>query len=177
MSKHQQALIIVDLQNGVFHAQHPPFQAKQLLENINQLIAYARSKQIPIFAIRHVGLAGTPLATDSPMTQLIPELHIDLSTDIILEKARPNCFFQTDLEQQLKALNIEEIIICGLKTEFCIDTTCRVANDLGFKATLISDAHSTIDSTILSAENIIQHHNTTLNHAFVSLKTCVEFTI
>ncbi len=67
------------------------------------------------------------------------------------KKTRPNCFFQTDLEQRLKSLNIQELIVCGLKTEFCIDSTCRAAKDLGFKVQLISDAHSTVDSAVLNA--------------------------
>lgn len=171
----KQALLVIDLQNGLFHAQHPPFQADQLLKNVNQLIEYARVKHIPIFAIRHVGLAGTGLEPNSPMTQLIAELNIDPNTDYILEKTRPNCFFQTDLAQQLESLNVEEVIICGLKTEFCIDSTSRAAKDLNYKVTLISDAHSTIDSKILNADRIIQHHNSTLNQAFVALKTSAEF--
>ncbi len=89
----KQALLVIDLQNGLFHAQHPPFQADQLLKNINQLIEYARVKHIPIFAIRHVGLAGTGLAPNSPMTQLIAELNIDPNTDYILEKNTAKLLF------------------------------------------------------------------------------------
>ncbi|MBO3656055.1 cysteine hydrolase family protein [Acinetobacter bereziniae] len=173
--KNKQALIVVDMQNGLFHAPQPPFEAHRLLQNINQLIAYAHLKHIPVFAIRHVGGADTAMAPHSPMTQLIAELNIDHDVDQVLEKTRPNCFFQTDLEQRLKSLNIQELIVCGLKTEFCIDSTCRAAKDLGFKVQLISDAHSTVDSAVLNAQLIIQHHHQTLSQAFAQLKTCAEF--
>ncbi|MCX5469765.1 cysteine hydrolase family protein [Acinetobacter nematophilus] len=173
--QNNQALIVVDMQNGLFHASQPPFEAGQLLQNINQLIDYAHLKQIPVFAIRHVGSDHTALASTSLLTQLIAELNIDHDLDHVLEKTRPNCFFQTDLEQQLKSLNIQEVIVCGLKTEFCIDSTCRAAKDLGLNVLLISDAHSTVDSAVLPAQKIIQHHAQTLNQAFVQLKTCAEF--
>lgn len=173
--QNKQALIVVDMQNGLFHAPQPPFEAHQLLQNINQLIEYAHLKDISVFAIRHVGGADTAMAPHSLITQLITELNIDHDVDQVLEKTRPNCFFQTDLEQRLKSLNIQELIVCGLKTEFCIDSTCRAGKDLGFKVQLISDAHSTVDSAVLNAQLIIQHHHQTLSQAFAQLKTCAEF--
>lgn len=175
--QNKQALIVLYMQNGWFHAPQPPFEAHQLLQKINQLIDYAHLKQIPVFAIRHVGSDHTPLASTSPLTQFIAELNIDHDLNQVLEKTCPNCFFQTDLEQRLKSLNIQELIVCGLKTEFCIDSTCRAAKDLGFKVQLISDAHSTVDSAVLTAQRIIQHHHHTLSQAFVQLKTCAEFCI
>lgn len=58
-------------------------------------------------------------------------------------------------------------MIVGMKTQYCIDTTCRVAVELGFSVLLPEDAHTCMDTPALSAASIIEHHNATLAGAFV----------
>ena len=57
----------------------------------------------------------------------------------------------------------------GLQTEFCVDTTCRRGSLLGYKIQLVKDGHGTWNSDILSAQQIIDHHNTELGGMFVEL--------
>jgi len=56
------------------------------------------------------------------------------------------------------------LIICGLQTDFCVDTTVRRAFTLGYHVTLVADAHSTLDNGVLTAAQIIAHHNATLGN-------------
>lgn len=168
-SENYQALLIIDMQNGLFHGSQLPFNKGQVLENINTLIAKARASNTPIIAVRHVGPTGSPISPESPLSQLIPELHIDLTTDIILEKTRPSCFYKTELSNILARLNIQTLIIAGMKTDFCIDTTCRIACEYDLKAILVADAHTTFDNDTLNAKNIIDHHNLTMNNAFAKV--------
>ena len=56
-------------------------------------------------------------------------------------------------------LGIHQLIICGIQTEQCVDTTCRGASDLGYSIILVEDGHSTFDSPVLKAADIIKHHN------------------
>jgi isochorismate hydrolase len=56
---------------------------------------------------------------------------------------------------------VSRLVICGLQTEFCVDTTVRQALPLGDSVTLVADAHSTSDGA-LRAEQVIAHHNRTL---------------
>jgi len=58
-----------------------------------------------------------------------------------------------------------------LQTEYCIDTTCPRAFTLGYEVTLVKDAHSTWDSSLLKANRIIEHHNNVLGGWFVTLKS------
>jgi nicotinamidase-related amidase len=168
------ALIVVDMQNGLFKQTVPPFNDQNVLNNINFLIEKADINHTPIIYIRHVGLALTPLSPESQLTQLISELKIG-NHHRILEKQHPNCFKETNLHKILLELQIKELVIVGMKTEYCIDTTVRAAADLGFDISLISDAHTTFDSDLLSAQQIIMHHNSTLNGAFAKLSTSAEF--
>ena len=68
----------------------------------------------------------------------------------------------TDLQGILQARGVTELAICGLQSEFCVDTTTRRALALGYPVTLVSDAHSTMNNSTLSAAQITAHHNETL---------------
>lgn len=172
----KRALLIIDMQNGLFHAANKPFQAREVLSHINQLIDKARQANAPVFAIRHTGPIGSPIEPGSPLTQLIPELNIDISKDRLLDKTRPNCFIGTALAAKLRQEGIDELVITGMKTEFCIDTTCRAAAELGFNPILISDAHTTVNNSTLAAETIIAHHNQILAGVFVKLISSADCT-
>lgn len=171
----QKALLIIDMQQGLFHGPHTPFAASTLLSNINHLIALARNAGAPIFCARHTGPDGSPFAESSPLTRLVPELNVDTDSDVVFIKKYPNCFRETELLAALKQAGIEELVIVGMKTEFCVDTTCRAAADLGFRVMLIEDGHSSVDNGKLSAEQIIAHHNQTLAGPFVKLAASAAY--
>ena len=165
----RRALLIVDMQEGLFNGPEKPYERERVLANIKQLIAKARQAQAPIFAVRHTGPAGSPIEPGSPLTQLLPDMDLDSNADTIFDKTRPNAFAGTGLADWLRQAEIDEAVIAGMKTQYCIDTTCRAAADLGFRPVLISDAHTCMDTPVLSAKTIIDHHNTTLSGAFVRL--------
>ncbi|OLF54704.1 cysteine hydrolase family protein [Pseudomonas chlororaphis] len=159
------ALLIIDMQVGLFHGPEQPFEAQRVLDNINQLIQRARQAGAPVIAVRHTGPQGSPIAAGSAPWQLVPELRLDRD-DRRLDKTRPNCFAGTELAEHLRAQGIDGLVIVGMKTQYCIDATCRAAMDLGFAAVLAEDAHTCMDTPLLPARAIIDHHNATLNGAF-----------
>ncbi|WP_077927021.1 cysteine hydrolase family protein [Wohlfahrtiimonas populi] len=171
----KQALLIIDMQNGLFHSNQTPYLKETILTNIQTTMNKARTQNIPIIFFRHVGPEGSPIAPDSALTQIIPELEINRDKDIVLEKTKPSCFYQTRLLDVLAELNVTELVITGMKTDFCIDTTCRVAFEKGIQTTLIADAHTTVDGNGLTAESIIQHHNHVLGAAFSQVVTTDDF--
>jgi len=142
-----------------------------VLANIQQLIRQARQQHVPIYAVRHTGPAGSPIAPGAPLAALLPELAIDTARDIVFDKTRPSCFAGTRLAEWLHAAGIGEIVIAGMKTQYCVDTACRAAADLGFRAVLVADAHTCMDTPALPAERIIAHHNATLGGPFAMLTT------
>ena len=168
------ALLIIDMQTGLYDGPEKPYERERLLDNINQLIERARNANAPIFVAQHTGPAGSPIAAGSPFWQVWHGLNVDESRDHLFNKSRPSCFLGTDLEQQLKAAQVNELVIVGMKTQFCIDTTCRVAVELGFSIVLPEDGHSCMDTPALKAEAIIEHHNATLAGAFVKRTSAVE---
>ncbi|VVO48336.1 cysteine hydrolase family protein [Pseudomonas fluorescens] len=170
------ALLIIDMQVGLFHGPEKPHKGEPVLANIQHLIKKARQQNVPIYAVRHTGSQGSPVAAGSPFWQLLPALELDADTDIIFNKSRPNAFLGTKLAQQLNSRKIEDLYLVGMKTQFCIDATCRAAADLGFKPVVVADAHTCMDTPVLPAQAIIEHHNATLGVGFARLIDSADVT-
>ncbi|GAM14710.1 cysteine hydrolase family protein [Mesobacillus selenatarsenatis] len=155
------ALVIIDVQNGMFLEGEEVFNGKELLQGIKGLIKQARLANIPIVYIQHNESAGYPLENGTYGWEIHSEISPD-EGDIIIQKTTPDSFLKTSLDQELKEKGIEHLYLAGIQTEVCVDTTCRSAFSKGYKVTLVSDLHSTWDGNELTAQQIIKHHNGTL---------------
>ena len=69
----------------------------------------------------------------------------------MVEKAARDCFYDTALEQTLRKLNVDELVITGLQTEYCMDTACRTALSREFDVTLVANSQSTGVSDMTAA--------------------------
>ena len=78
------------------------------------------------------------------------------------------------MDEELHKREITRLVIAGLATPMCIDTTVRSAVSHGYNVILIQDAHSTLDSEVLKASQIVAHHNDVLQW-FSELKKVREF--
>jgi nicotinamidase-related amidase len=154
-------LLIIDVQAGVFNETDPVFQGEILLTKIQNLIVKARSKGAPIFYIQHNARRGKPLEPGKPGWSIHPSIA-PRSEDTIIEKKTPDSFFETTLQQELDKKGIQKLIITGIQSELCVDTTCRRAFSLGYQVILVKDAHSTWNTKDLTASQIINHHNDVL---------------
>ena len=95
----------------------------------------------------------------------------------MIEKRHSSAFHETDLHAQLSRLGIDHLVIAGLQTEYCVDSACRTAVALGYRVTLVKDGHTTYDTPVLSAAQIIMHHNHTLDGSLVDLAASDSTTI
>ncbi|MCX5542781.1 isochorismatase family protein [Paraburkholderia sp. CNPSo 3076] len=68
LARERRALLIIDMQEGLFNGPNSPFEGQRVLANIKQLIAEARKARAPVFAARHVGPPGSPIEPGSPLT-------------------------------------------------------------------------------------------------------------
>ncbi|GIP31765.1 cysteine hydrolase family protein [Paenibacillus sp. J2TS4] len=157
----KKALIIIDVQLEMFNESNPVFQGDLLLEKINNLISRARGLEMPIIYIQHSERPGTPLEKGKPGWVIHPSVKPE-ANDTVIEKTTPDSFYNTRLKEELDLRGITELIMTGIQSEVCVDTTCRRAFSQGYKVTLVSDAHSTWNTNHLSAEQIINHHNNVL---------------
>lgn len=160
--KAKSALLLVDVQNVMFTS--PKFllhKKSETLANIKQLVQVAQRSATPIVYVQHDGGEGSALVRGSESWQIHPEIR-PRKVDFIVEKTAPDAFLNTDLKATLEQLAITHLYIAGMQTEICVDTSCRSAKSHGYENMLVSDAHSTFDNEVLSAEQTIQHHNQVL---------------
>ncbi len=168
------ALLLVDLQVGNFNDEEPQIhRGAELLERAGQLLAWAREEALPVIFVLNDGGEGSIDEVGSPGFEVHPSLE-PLGGEALIIKTTPDSFLDTGLQRTLEELDITDLIIAGLQTEYCIDTTCRSAWQLAYDVILVSDAHSTWDGEVLSAEQIIAHHNSILGGWFVDLATTDE---
>lgn len=154
------AVIVTDVQSKIFETEPRPFEANEVMKRINHVTAQARLAGIPVFFIQHE-VPGY-MDFNSAGWQLQKDLVIE-DSDIRVRKTTGDSFLRTNLEEKLKSLQIDNLIICGYASEFCIDNTVRRAVGIGYTVQLVSDAHTTHEKTHLSAIKIREHHNVTLS--------------
>jgi len=157
------ALIIIDMQNGMFteelHTQM--HEGIALLENTSHLINAARKSGLAIIYIQHCAYPGQALIKGTEAW----EIHQNIAPvegDIIIEKIESSAFRGTELADILQEKNIDNLITCGMQSEHCVANTSLSALELGFTVNVASDCHSTFPSPQLTAKDIVEQQNSKL---------------
>lgn len=154
------ALLVIDVQRGLFDREPRPFEASEVIQRINQLAQSARAMAAPVVFVQHER-QGSPLEYQSENWRLAAEL-VSESDDLFVRKTTPDSFLHTNLHELLQANAVEHLVISGYACEFCVDTTTRRAAALGYSVTLVSDGHTTHDKPHATAASIRAHENATL---------------
>jgi nicotinamidase-related amidase len=156
------ALLVIDVQQGLCEGENAAFESPQVIARINQISAKARATGAVVIFIQHESTAGY-LEFATPAWQLAQGLRVEPG-DLRLRKTTPDSFLRTELQQILQQHAVADLVICGMHTEFCVDTTTRRALALGYPVVLVADAHTSEGNAHLSAAQVIQHHNDTLTN-------------
>lgn len=168
------ALMIIDVQLGMFDERFPVFQGESLLNTIQGLIQKARKAQVPVIYIQHDGSSEEdPIHPSLPGWQIHPAIQPQPG-DTVIRKRHPDSFQDTPLQSHLESLGIHNLVVAGIQTEYCVDTSTRRAYSLGYQVTLVEDAHSTWDTETIKAPQIIAHHNQVLGGWFARLSPAAE---
>ena len=154
-------LLVIDVQVGIIETLRA-YRGQDVLEQINKLLSKARASSVPIIYIQHDGEKGHPLEVGTGGWEIHPDIK-PREDDLIIRKRASDSFFETTLQRELEARGIKHLIVTGCMTEYCVDTTSRRAVSLGYDVTLVSDAHTTVDNKLLTAAQIIAHHNALLD--------------
>jgi nicotinamidase-related amidase len=154
-------LVIIDVQVGLVRLMPPEVQDR-VLSRITVLLRKARSSGIPVLFVQHDGPKGHPIEAESADWAIHPSI-LPLAGEAVIRKKASDSFHETRLADELRTREINHLIIAGGMTEYCIDTTCRRAVTLGYDVTLAADAHLTRDTAVLTAGQIIAHHNLVLD--------------
>ncbi|GAA0339974.1 cysteine hydrolase family protein [Bacillus carboniphilus] len=156
-----QALLVIDAQQDLVDGtleENSVFNKENLLSTINRVVNMAIESDVLIVFVRDLDVAqgrGNGFQIHSSIT-VPPTAHI-------IDKQSTNAFYGTSLLELLQKQVVEHVVIMGCKTEHCIDSAVRAATTHGLDVTLVGDGHSTTDTKILSAEQVINHHNAILH--------------
>lgn len=151
-SRTDTALLVIDAQES-FRQRPDDWAATanpQVLANIARLVAHSRSVGDVIVWVTHAE-PGTGGVFDPALgfVRVVSELE-PVDGEIQVTKTSINAFTTTDLRQQLIEHGVRRVVICGIRTEQCCETTARLASDLGFEVDFVTDATTT--SGIASGE-------------------------
>ena len=137
------ALLIVDVQRALID--NHPFHEAELLRNIERLLATARKNHIEVIYVRHDGGVGDEL---EPHTEgwKIARPVTPQAAEKIFDKKFNSAFKGTGLREYLSEKHIGTVVLMGMQTEYCIDTTCKVAFEYGFSVLIPEGTTATYDN-------------------------------
>lgn len=174
------ALLLIDIQNDYF-----PGGAMELTgsteaaANATQLLAAFRRKRLPVIHIQHISIR-------SGATFFLPDtdgvgIHTRVApveNETLFQKHFPNAFRETPLLDHLRQNGITRLVIAGMMTHLCVDTTVRAACDLGFQCIVAHDACATrplsFSGKTIPAEQVQAAFMASLNVSFATLQSTVE---
>ena len=154
------ALILVDIQRDYFPGGRMELvKIQEACANAKALLSLFRERHWPTFHIQHIAASSKApfFRPDTPGIEFHDSIA-PLPDENAIQKHYPNSFRETVLEEELKKLAIDRVVICGAMSHMCIDATTRAASDLGFGCTVVHDACATRDlefgGKIIPAEEV-----------------------
>lgn len=170
--KGKTGILIIDLQEFFRGIAFP------ILEKIKSLLALAREKNIPLIFTQHGHESGEPqgmlgrwwselIIKGTPESHLLPELEVRPS-EIVIEKNRYSAFCGTKLAERLRESHLDSIIIGGVMTNLCCETTARDAFVQDFRVFFLADGTATASEEFQTASLV------NLSYGFATLLTCAQ---
>jgi nicotinamidase-related amidase len=153
------ALLVIDMQNALVES---AWNAEQTIDSIRTLIERARQTDTPIIFIQHETSKYPPMSYGADGWQIHPALT-PAASEVAIRKRAADSFYETELQDALESRGIKQIIVSGMQTECCVDTTCRAALSRGFDVLLAADAHTTEDNDMFTAAQMIAFTNHALS--------------
>ena len=154
----ESALIMIDCQNTYREGIMKLEGVENALEEGKKLLERARALGIPIFHIRHDAGPGSPYDINDHIGA-IADIVAPIEGEPVITKNFPNSFVQTDLDEQLKAKGVKNIILAGFMTHMCVNSTAHGGFNLGYTPTVVASATATrplqaANGKVLSAQEV-----------------------
>jgi len=148
------ALLVIDVQQQLIE-ELAPQRGAEYLATLAALLADARKSGTPLVYVRHDG-SPEELVPGTPGWEIAAAIA-PRPGEPIVDKRYRDAFRETNLDQVLSGLGVDQVIVCGMQSEFCVDATLREAERRGYRVTLVADGHATSAGGGLSEEQIRNH--------------------
>jgi len=177
LSREKSALMVIDMQNFFLDPESPTFTCGGLaiLPNVAKLIQYFRDASLPVIYTRHVhhpdkidaGIMGWwwegMCIEGTPESEIHPDIA-PLPNEKVILKHRYSAFYNTDLETILRCMKIEDLVISGIMTNMCCESTARDAYFRDYRVFFPADANGSINEEMHLASLL----NLSFGFAFVN---------
>jgi len=172
------ALIVIDMQKYFCEESSHAFIPSSLaiIPKIKLLIENYKAENLPVIFTQHINTSknsgmmgkwwGNIISSDSRISEIISEFNVEDS--YLIKKSQYDAFYNTDLEGFLKKHDISQLVITGVMTNLCCETTARAAFVRGFETFLCVDSTATYNEALHSATML------NLAHGFSDLSLCKE---
>jgi len=172
------ALLVLDMQayflETTSHAYVP--SASVILPGLRDLVAAYVQRCLPVIFTRHLNTLENAqlmaawwrdlIRKDNPLSKIVAVFNLDQA--IVLEKSQYDAFYQTELDALLRSRNVTQLVISGVMTHLCCETTTRTAFGRGFEPFFLVDGTATYNESFHRASLL------NLAHGFAELKLVGE---
>lgn len=171
----RKALLLIDIQNiyfmdGPYLLEHP----EETAEIARLLLNDFRNANLPVIHVQHE-FNTLAYSEDKEFLNAIHKKVAPIGDEKIIHKTRPSSFYKTELDEYLANNEIDELVVCGMMSHMCIDTTVRACQDRDIKVTVIEDACTTksltIQNKVIPAKVVHQSFMAGLNKMFAKVET------
>ncbi len=142
------ALLLIDIQQGIMDKK--PKHLTNFAELLDDLLLSAKGSNCEVIWIRH---HDEELPQGSPQWEIWERRHL-VTHHKIIDKTYNSCFKDTHLHDYLQSKHISQLIMMGLQTEYCFDTSVKVAFEYGYNIFIPQGGHLTFDTPTLSGDSI-----------------------
>ncbi len=161
IDKSKTALVVIDLQKGITTMPSRPYTAREVIDKASELVNAFRKNKMLVFLV-HVDTAketmlnvisdvsfSRPIPVSPDWSEFVPELT-PMPSDVVITKRQWGAFYGTDLDLQLRRRKIDTIVLCGISTDFGVESTARFAYEYGYQQIFAEDA--------MASRSDEQHH-------------------
>ena len=172
-------LLVIDVQQGLALASLGLRNNPQAESNMARLLAAWRAHGLPILHIQHCSTEpDSPLRPELPGNAFKKEVQ-PMAGEPVFRKTVNSAFIGTGLEQYLRDKDVSKMVIIGLTTDHCVSASTRMASDLGFDVTLVSDATAAFerrgfDGIHYSGDEIHRVNLVSLDGEFCKVRSTAE---
>lgn len=149
---------MIDLQNTYRHGVMQLTGVEAAIVEAEMLLEMARDLKVPVIHIRHDGGAGSAYDVSAEIGAISSEVA-PIAGEPVITKNYPNSFVKTDLDEQLKSLGVNKIMLAGFMTHMCINSTAHGGFNLGYAPTVVASATATrplqgVSGKVLTAQQV-----------------------
>jgi nicotinamidase-related amidase len=168
IDKTKTALVVIDLQKGIASQPSKPYSAPEVIAKAAELVNTFRKNEMLVFLVHVITTKETmlnvisdesfshPSAPSSDWAEFVPEIA-PTSNDIVITKKQWGAFYGTELELQLRRRGMDTLVLCGISTDFGVESTARFAYEYGFQQIFAEDALTSRSD---------EQHNAAINFIF-----------